>query len=64
MHFSCTKRSSINSVTAICEATGANIKDVSMAVGADKRIGKDFFKSGPGFGGSCFKRYPKPCLYL
>ena len=53
--------SSINSVSAICEVTGAN-KEVSLAVGADKRIGKDFLNPGPGFGGSCFKRYPKSSL--
>ena len=54
----------INSVTAICEATGANIKDVSMAVGADKRIGKDFLNPGPGFGGSCFKKDILNLVYI
>ena len=48
--------SSINSISALCEITGADIKDVSLAIGADKRIGKHFLKSGPGFGGSCFKK--------
>ncbi len=56
--------SSINSVTAICEATGANIKDVSLAVGADKRIGKKFLNPGPGFGGSCFKKDILNLVYI
>ena len=56
--------SSINSVTALCEATGANIKDVSLAIGADKRIGKDFLNPGPGFGGSCFKKDILNLVYI
>ncbi len=48
--------SSINSISSLCEATGADIKDVSCAIGTDKRIGKFFLNSGPGFGGSCFKK--------
>ena len=50
------KISSINTISALCEATGAHIKDVALAVGMDKRIGKYFLNSGPGFGGSCFKK--------
>ena len=56
--------SSINSVSAICEATGANIKDVSLAVGSDKRIGKHFLNPGPGFGGSCFKKDILNLVYI
>ena len=48
--------SSINTISALCESTGARIKDVSLAVGMDRRIGKYFLNSGPGFGGSCFKK--------
>ena len=48
--------SSINSVSALCEKTGADIAEVSLAIGADKRIGKYFLEAGPGFGGSCFKK--------
>ncbi len=48
--------SSINSISSLCEATGADVKDVSLAVGTDKRIGKYFLNPGPGFGGSCFKK--------
>ena len=48
--------SSINSISALCETTGADINEVSLAVGSDKRISKYFLNPGPGFGGSCFKR--------
>ncbi len=48
--------SSINSISAICEVTGANINEVSLAIGMDSRIGSKFLKSGPGFGGSCFQK--------
>ena len=56
--------SSINSVTAICEATGSSTKDVSLAVGKDKRIGKHFLNPGPGFGGSCFKKDILNLVYI
>ena len=46
--------SSINSISAICEVTGADIREVSRAIGSDTRIGSKFLDSGPGFGGSCF----------
>ena len=48
--------SSINSIAAICEATGADVREVSRAIGTDSRIGSKFLDSGPGFGGSCFKK--------
>ncbi len=56
--------SSINTISALCEATGANIKDVALAVGMDKRIGKYFLNTGPGFGGSCFKKDISNLVYL
>ena len=56
--------SSINSISALCEATGANVKEVSNAVGLDKRIGNKFLNSGPGFGGSCFKKDILNLVYL
>ena len=56
--------SSINSVSAICESTGANVNEVSYAVGSDSRIGKKFLKSGPGFGGSCFKKDILNLVYI
>jgi UDPglucose 6-dehydrogenase len=48
--------SSINTIAAFCEAAGADIKEVSMAIGSDSRIGSKFLEAGPGFGGSCFKK--------
>ena len=56
--------SSINTISALCEATGAKIKDVSLAVGMDRRIGKYFLNSGPGFGGSCFKKDISNLVYI
>ena len=56
--------SSINSISALCEVTEANINNVSNAVGMDNRIGRDFLNAGPGFGGSCFKRYFQFNLYM
>ena len=44
--------------------TGANITEVSKAVGMDKRIGGNFLNSGPGFGGSCFKKDILNLVYL
>ena len=56
--------SSINSVTAICESTGANVREVAKAVGTDSRIGGDFLIPGPGFGGSCFKKDILNLVYI
>ena len=56
--------SSINSISALCEKTGADISEVEKAVGMDYRIGKHFLKSGPGFGGSCFKKDILNLVYI
>ncbi len=56
--------SSINSIAAICEATGADVREVSRAIGTDNRIGSKFLASGPGFGGSCFKKDILNLVYL
>ncbi len=56
--------SSINSIGALCEATGANVREVARAIGSDKRIGSKFLDSGPGFGGSCFKKDILNLVYL
>tara|TARA_Y100001968_G_scaffold332506_1_gene390907 strand:- start:123 stop:1598 length:1476 start_codon:yes stop_codon:yes gene_type:complete len=56
--------SSINSVAAICEATGADVREVSQAIGKDSRIGSKFLSAGPGFGGSCFKKDILNLVYL
>jgi UDPglucose 6-dehydrogenase len=46
----------INELSDLCEEAGANVKDLSVGIGLDKRIGQDFLKVGPGFGGSCFPK--------
>ncbi len=56
--------SSINSISAICEKTGADINEVAKAIGTDKRIGGQFINAGPGFGGSCFKKDILSLIYL
>ncbi len=56
--------SSINSVSAICEATGADVDEVARAVGSDSRIGPKFLKASVGFGGSCFQKDIFNLVYL
>lgn len=56
--------SSINSISALCEKTGADISEVSKAVSMDSRIGSKFLKAGVGFGGSCFKKDILNLVYL
>ena len=56
--------SSINSISALCEATGADVREVSRAIGSDTRIGAKFLDSGPGFGGSCLKKDILNLVYL
>lgn len=56
--------SSINSLSALCEATGANIHEISHAVGLDDRIGPKFLKASVGFGGSCFKKDVLSLVYM
>jgi len=56
--------SSINSISAICDATGADVDEVAQAIGADPRIGNKFLQAGIGFGGSCFKKDVLSLVYL
>ena len=56
--------SSINSISAICEASGADVYEVANAIGKDTRIGSEFLNPGPGFGGSCFKKDILNLVYL
>jgi UDPglucose 6-dehydrogenase len=56
--------SSINSISALCEATEADVDEVARAVGTDYRIGKYFLKASVGFGGSCFQKDLLNLVYL
>lgn len=56
--------SSINSLSALCEATEADIEEVAYAIGTDSRIGNKFLKASVGFGGSCFKKDILNLVYI
>ncbi len=56
--------SSINSISALCEKTGADVGEISFAVGSDKRIGPRFLNASIGFGGSCFKKDILNLVYI
>ncbi len=56
--------SSINSISALCEATGADVDEVAHAIGRDSRIGPKFLKASVGFGGSCFQKDILNLTYL
>ena len=56
--------SSINSISAICEKTGADVDEVAKSIGLDPRIGNKFLRAGLGFGGSCFKKDILSLVYL
>jgi len=59
--FLATKVTYINAIANLCEAVGADVREVAIGMGYDERIGFEFLKPGPGFGGSCF---PKDCRAL
>jgi UDPglucose 6-dehydrogenase len=56
--------SSINAISALCEATDANVAEVAHAIGTDQRIGSKFLRASIGFGGSCFKKDILNLVYL
>ena len=56
--------SSINSISALCEKTDANVAEVSRAIGYDSRIGSKFLNSSVGFGGSCFQKDILNLVYI
>ena len=56
--------SSINAISALCEASEANVDEVAKAIGTDSRIGPKFLKSSIGFGGSCFQKDVLNLCYL
>jgi len=56
--------SSINAISGLCEATGADVDEVARAIGSDSRIGSKFLKASVGFGGSCFQKDILDLVYL
>ncbi len=56
--------SSVNSLSALCEKTEANIEEVASAIGSDSRIGPKFLKASVGFGGSCFQKDILNLVYI
>jgi len=56
--------SSINSISALCEVTGADVSEVAFSIGVDSRIGPKFLKASVGFGGSCFQKDILNIVYL
>lgn len=56
--------SSINSLSELCEKTGANVNEVSNAIGMDSRIGSKFLQTSVGFGGSCFQKDILNLVYI
>src|SRR5690606_6637600 len=56
--------SSINSISELCEVTGANVDEVARAIGMDSRIGPKFLKASVGFGGSCFQKDILNLVYI
>ncbi|TNJ47043.1 UDP-glucose 6-dehydrogenase [Tamlana fucoidanivorans] len=56
--------SSINSLSVLCEKTGADVNEVAKAIGMDSRIGSKFLKSSVGFGGSCFQKDILNLVYI
>ena len=62
--FLATKLSYVNAVASLCEAVGADVRDVILGLGYDKRIGFEFMKPGPGWGGSCLPKDTRALVHI
>ncbi len=62
--FLATKLSFVNALAAVCEEVGADVRDVMLGLGYDKRIGFDFLRPGPGWGGSCLPKDTRALLHI
>ena len=58
------KLSFVNAVANLCESLGADVSDVVLGMGYDKRIGREFLRPGPGWGGSCFPKDSRALQYM
>jgi len=58
------KLSFVNAIANLCEVVGADVSDVVLGMGYDKRIGHDFLRPGPGWGGSCFPKDSRALRYM
>lgn len=62
--FLATKISYVNALANVCEAVGADVREVVLGMGYDKRIGFEFLKPGPGWGGSCFPKDTRAMVHI
>jgi len=62
--FLATKLSFVNAVAGLCEAIGADVRDVILGLGYDKRIGFEYLKPGPGWGGSCLPKDTRALVHI
>ena len=62
--FLATKLSFVNAIAAVCEAVGADVDDVMVSLGHDRRIGPEYLQPGPGWGGSCFPKDTRALLQI
>ncbi|MGD9797221.1 MAG: UDP-glucose/GDP-mannose dehydrogenase family protein [Acidimicrobiia bacterium] len=62
--FLATKVSFVNALANVCEAVGADVREVVLGMGYDKRIGFEFLRPGPGWGGSCFPKDTRAMVHI